>query len=227
MANMGKFKESMKKATRNFAIFAAIVAAGWFFPWAAAGVGLTSVLVIIVAVTLPKQPLGSLVKPAAGRRVKKAITDEEELLWESRQHPISLWRWWLGVILVPAVVVQAAVSSDIVDWKIATIAILVGITALSLRLWLWRVDRICLTNKRLLTVTGILLKNNKMMPAGKLTDLTVQTPRLSTILAGVGIIQAPYATFIAESAGQDQALSKIWYVPEGGKLEHLIVNLTH
>jgi len=226
MANAKELKESTKKFGYVIVTIGLIAAAVWYFPWTAAGVGLTGLIMIVLGKALPRDPIGTSVRPKPSRRTAKVITDEETLLWESRQHPISLWRWWLGLMIVPSVLIHVTIATNIVDWKIAIITILTGATALSIRIWLWRVDRICLTDKRILTVTGILLRNNKMMPAGKLTDLTVVTPRLSTILSGVKFIQAPYTTIIAESAGQDQALNKIWYIPEGSKLEHLIVDLT-
>jgi len=227
MVNAKDLKESTKRFGYVVATTALIGAGVWYFPWIAAGIGLTGLIMIVLAKALPQEPVGSSVQPTPSRRTAKVITNEETLLWESRQHPISLWRWWLGIMIVPSVLIYVTIVTDIVDWKIAIIVTLIGITALGIRIWLWRVDRICLTNKRILTVTGILLRNNKMMPASKLTDLTVVTPRLSTILSGAKFIQAPYTTIIAESAGQDQALNRIWYIPEGSKLEHLIVDLTH
>lgn len=74
-------------------------------------------------------------------------------------------------------------------------------------LWLeWRINLIFITGKRIIYVHGFITRNVSMMPLSKLTDMRyVRTP--------VGQV-LDYGTFIVESAGQVQALSKLSPIPD-------------
>lgn len=74
-------------------------------------------------------------------------------------------------------------------------------------LWLigdWYVEEIVVTNRRVLLVSGIVTKKVGIMPLIKVTDLTFEQSFWGRLLG--------YGTFIVESAGQDQALSRIDYL---------------
>jgi hypothetical protein len=226
------FKASLHKTGYVCAGLALIGIGAWFFPVTAMAICVTAIVVIIVAKTIPRSE-ASPVNPVPSKRVAKGLAktvakngdkdNEEVLLWESRTHPLNLWPWWIGIIALPSILVHATMATEYVTWQIAILAGLIGMSAFGLRFWLWRVDRICITNKRLLTVTGILLVSYKTMPLSKLTDLTVDFSRLSTILGWLGLIREPYAKLVVESAGQDQALSRVSYVPHGHQANSLIM----
>jgi hypothetical protein len=81
--------------------------------------------------------------------------------------------------------------------------------------WLWSLyewyhETLIVTDKRLLLLTGIITRNVAIMPLVKVTDLTFH--RSATGLA------LGYGKFVVESAGQDQALSTIDFVPQPEKL---------
>jgi uncharacterized membrane protein YdbT with pleckstrin-like domain len=69
----------------------------------------------------------------------------------------------------------------------------------------WWVERFVVTDRRIILTSGILTKKVGMMPLAKVTDMSYQRPVVGRILG--------YGEFIMESAGQDQALSNITYVP--------------
>lgn len=164
-------------------------------------------------------------------RVKKALAKSrkgakenfsgEVLLWESREHPISLWLWFAGSAALLVVVAFVATMS----LKAALVLLFVGMIAFGCRLLAWHLHRICVTDKRLLVVSGILDIRYKTMPLSKLTDQTTGFPPISNILAWLRIIRTQYATLIVESAGQDQALREVLYVPEGHKVNRLIMSM--
>lgn len=87
-------------------------------------------------------------------------------------------------------------------WWIAIITLLV------LAWWVaeWYVERLVITNKRFLLTQGILTRNVAIMPLSKVTDMTYHRSFLGQILG--------YGVFIVESAGQDQALSRIGFLPK-------------
>ena len=73
----------------------------------------------------------------------------------------------------------------------------------------WYVEEFAVTDKRVLLVSGLFIRKVAIMPLIKVTDLTYKRDLLGRILG--------YGTFIIESAGQDQALSRIDFVnhPDG------------
>lgn len=79
----------------------------------------------------------------------------------------------------------------------------------------WYVDRFILTNKRVMVVKGLITRNVGMMPLLRVTDMKyVQSP-IGRLLG--------YGNFELESAGQDQALSKIKNLPNPNELYLRIV----
>ena len=91
--------------------------------------------------------------------------------------------------------------------------VIIGIWALFGVLLLWTVGKIVdwyvnyfvVTSQRMLLAQGILVKKVNMMPLTKVTDMSFQRSPLGQLLG--------YGEFIVESAGQDQALSHVTYLP--------------
>lgn len=96
-----------------------------------------------------------------------------------------------------------------------------GITALLLYFaWHfieWRRDLIFITNKRVITVTGVIARNVAMMPLNKMTDM-------SYVQSIPGIILG-YGRFRLETAGQNQAVEMLRRVPEPDFTYRYIQNL--
>ena len=83
-------------------------------------------------------------------------------------------------------------------WAILLIRLLYAI-------YVWLEDYFVVTSQRLITATGVIRKSVKMMPLGKVTDMSFNRSPWGRILG--------YGTFIVESAGQDQALRTINLLP--------------
>ncbi|GHJ50402.1 hypothetical protein Cs7R123_77440 [Catellatospora sp. TT07R-123] len=79
----------------------------------------------------------------------------------------------------------------------------------------WYFDRFILTNKRLMLVQGLITRKVAMMPLAKVTDMKYEQSPLGRMLN--------YGTFVLESAGQDQALSKVDHMPNPNELYLRIV----
>jgi membrane protein YdbS with pleckstrin-like domain len=73
----------------------------------------------------------------------------------------------------------------------------------------WYVERFLVTNRRVLLISGLLTRNVAIMPLIKVTDLTYQQSPAGRILG--------YGSFIIESAGQQQALSRVDFLPQPNK----------
>lgn len=74
----------------------------------------------------------------------------------------------------------------------------------------WYVERFIVTDKRVLLITGIASRKVAIMPLVKVTDLTYNRSATGLTFG--------YGEFVVESAGQDQALSRVNYIPQPEKL---------
>lgn len=81
----------------------------------------------------------------------------------------------------------------------------------------WSVDYFVITSARLLGTNGLITRQVNMMPLGKVTDMRFERTLLGRLLG--------YGTFVMESAGQDQALSKIDFIPYPEQLYLEVVGL--
>jgi membrane protein YdbS with pleckstrin-like domain len=69
----------------------------------------------------------------------------------------------------------------------------------------WQIERVLVTNRRIVEVSGIITRRVASMPLAKVTDLTYRRSPLARFLN--------YGELILESAGQHQALESISYIP--------------
>ncbi|GLX01074.1 membrane protein [Microtetraspora sp. NBRC 16547] len=69
----------------------------------------------------------------------------------------------------------------------------------------WSVDYFVVTSTRMLLTTGLITRKVAMMPLAKVTDMSFQRSLLGRMLG--------YGEFVMESAGQDQALRSVTYIP--------------
>ena len=70
----------------------------------------------------------------------------------------------------------------------------------------WRHDWFVATDKRLILTYGLITQKVAMMPLAKVTDMSYNRSPLGRMLG--------YGTFVMESAGQDQALHRVEWVPQ-------------
>ena len=69
----------------------------------------------------------------------------------------------------------------------------------------WFVDYFVITSKRLLSATGLFTRTINMMPLTKVTDMRFERTATGRLLG--------YGKFIVESAGQEQALQTVNFLP--------------
>jgi len=74
----------------------------------------------------------------------------------------------------------------------------------------WFVERFVVTDMRVIMTSGIVTRKVAMMPLVKVTDMTYERSVMGQILG--------YGEFIVESAGQDQALSRVPFLPRPDRL---------
>lgn len=79
--------------------------------------------------------------------------------------------------------------------------------------------RLIVTDSRVVFVEGWIAKRYGMMPLSKITDVTIREPLLGRILG--------YGSLYAESPGQEQALTRVDFLPEPQVVWHTISDLIY
>ena len=97
-----------------------------------------------------------------------------------------------------------AIGERVVD-NLTFYLALVAVARFTINTILWWIERIVITDKRVMLAQGIITHKVGMMPLGKVTDLTFQRSFGGRILG--------YGTLVVESAGQIQALNRIDFMP--------------
>ncbi|SFO40009.1 PH domain-containing protein [Geodermatophilus obscurus] len=102
----------------------------------------------------------------------------------------------------------------------ATVGLLVALGALGwfgLRAGEWWMRHFIVTRRRVLLTSGIVARTVTLLPLRRITDLTWKETLLGQVLG--------YGTFRFESAGQQQALSQITFLPRADLLYHEVSGL--
>jgi uncharacterized membrane protein YdbT with pleckstrin-like domain len=131
--------------------------------------------------------------------------DEESVL--IRRHPAMFLRHLgesFGALILAGVLSSFVHNSTIVT--VIWVGFLAVVSRLVFKVFEWSDEFFAVTKVRVILVRGIVTRRVDMMPLSKVTDLTVDRSILGRMLG--------YGTIVLESAGQDQALSKVEYCPE-------------
>jgi len=141
---------------------------------------------------------------------------DKYLLLHEREHQVITVRMHPAVLLSPVAIALAGLIAAVVlngtllrDLPFIMMLVWVGWLILFLRaLWLaatWSIEYFVVTSQRMILTSGLLTRKVAMMPLNKVTDMSFQRS-LGGRLFG-------YGEFILESAGQDQALRNIPFIP--------------
>jgi uncharacterized membrane protein YdbT with pleckstrin-like domain len=143
----------------------------------------------------------------------------EKYLLPTERTVIRVRRHWAiltsdGLQVIGLVVLAGAISvlgkdesgAQWVAWWI----LLTGILRFALVWGEWFVEKFVVTDMRVIITSGIITRKVAMMPLVKVTDMTYERSVTGQMLG--------YGTFIVESAGQDQALSRINFLPRPDRL---------
>lgn len=149
----------------------------------------------------------------APREIDEYLLPTERRVIRVRQHWAVMFKhmWQTGLFILIVVAVEQFTDGQVsggVDLLIDNLSfylVLVAVLRFTALTILWWIERIVITDKRVMIAQGIIVHNVGMMPLGKVTDLTFQRS-LSGRLLG-------YGTMVVESAGQIQALNRIDYMP--------------
>ena len=156
--------------------------------------------------------------PADGRPPRWA-KDAAKYLLPGEQAVVATRRHW-AVLLEPAarslpvlVLGVWVLTLDPRNRVTATVGLLVALGALGwfgLRAGEWWMRHFIVTRRRVLLTSGIIARTVTLLPLRRITDLTWKETLLGQVLG--------YGTFRFESAGQQQALSQITFLPRADLL---------
>jgi membrane protein YdbS with pleckstrin-like domain len=140
--------------------------------------------------------------------VNRYLLPHERQVITVHQHP--------AVLIMP--ILETLVGLAIAGWlsdalahgngtAILVIWILWGLVLLRLvvKVFEWSVNYFVVTSQRMLLSTGLVTHKVNMMPLSKVTDMSFQRSGTGRILG--------YGEFVVESAGQDQALRNVRFLP--------------
>jgi uncharacterized membrane protein YdbT with pleckstrin-like domain len=140
--------------------------------------------------------------------VNKYLLPHERQVITVHQHPAILIRPIFEVLI--GLAIAGWLSNSVANGNntvILVIWVLWGLVFLRLavKVFEWLETYFVVTSQRFILATGIVTRKVNMMPLAKVTDMSFQRSPMGRILG--------YGEFILESAGQDQALSNVDYIP--------------
>ncbi|SDL58465.1 PH domain-containing protein [Geodermatophilus siccatus] len=163
--------------------------------------------------------MGGPAAPPDGRRPRWSKDADKYLLPHELPPVIATRRHW-AVLAVPVAKAAPALVAGLwlmlldPDGRLPTTAgflVLVGaLVYLALRVGEWWMRHFIVTNRRVLLTSGIIVRTVALLPLRRITDLTYKETLFGQLLG--------YGTFRFESAGQQQALSEITYLPRADLL---------
>jgi len=143
----------------------------------------------------------------APREIDEYLLPTERRVIRVRQHWAVMAKDLVqtGLFLLLLVVIQAYFPSSALIDNLTFYLALAAVVRFTVKTILWWIERIVITDKRVMLARGLLTHKLAMMPLSKVTDLTFERTVAGRMLG--------YGTVIVESAGQNQAFEKIKYVP--------------
>lgn len=150
--------------------------------------------------------------PDAPKELDRYLIPTEQIVFLLRRHWITIFEPVATMIVVLFIVgfLDRVLPNSVLILR--DIVVIGWLIALARMIWLifeWRINLFIATDRRLLLTYGIITRKVAMMPLAKVTDMRYDRTVTGKFFG--------YGVFILESAGQDQALSKVNFVPDPDK----------
>ena len=143
----------------------------------------------------------------APREIDEYLLPTERRVIRVRQHWAVMAKDLVqtGLFLLLLVAIQAYFPSSALVDNLTFYLALAAVVRFTLKTILWWIERIVITDKRVMLAKGLLTHKLAMMPLSKVTDLTFERSLNGRMLG--------YGSIVVESAGQVQGLDRIDYMP--------------
>lgn len=150
--------------------------------------------------------------PQAPKELERYLVPTEAIIFMLRRHWLVLVEPIATTILGLFIVGFLDRQLDGDALRVRDIAIIAWLVLLGRLIWKlidWHQELFLATDRRLVLLHGIITRKVAMMPMGKVTDMRYDRTVPGRIFG--------YGVFILESAGQDQALSKVNFISDPDK----------
>ena len=147
--------------------------------------------------------------PSAPHELERYLVPTEGIVFMLRRHWLVLFEPVGSVILGVVLILWLDSVMSGGGLRIRDIVILVWLVLLARMVWKivdWHMELFICTDRRLILLHGIVTRKVDMMPMAKVTDMRYDRSLMGMILG--------YGVYVLESAGQDQALTKVNFIPE-------------
>jgi len=143
----------------------------------------------------------------APREIQEYLLPTERRVIRVRQHWAIMWKHvtQTALVLLALVVIERYLPDNPLIDNLTFYVALVAVLRFTVITILWWIERIVITDKRVMLAQGLVVHKVAMMPLAKVTDITFRRSLGGRLLG--------YGTLIVESAGQDQGLDRIDYMP--------------
>ena len=140
--------------------------------------------------------------------VNRYLLPHERQVITVHQHPAILIRPIFEVLV--GLAIAGWLSNSIANGNSTALLVIwviwgLLLVRLAIKVWEWVETYFVVTSQRFLLASGIVTRKVNMMPLAKVTDMSFQRSAMGRLLG--------YGEFILESAGQDQALTNVGYLP--------------
>jgi uncharacterized membrane protein YdbT with pleckstrin-like domain len=140
--------------------------------------------------------------------VNKYLLPHEQQVITVRRHPAVMFgpiAWAVGGLIAAAVLSDTLLKHQSTALAIAWIIWGLVFLRLLFKAATWAVDYFVVTSQRMILTSGLFTRKVAMMPLVKVTDMSFQRSFFGRLFG--------YGEFILESAGQDQALRTVDFIP--------------
>ncbi|MCY7340527.1 MAG: PH domain-containing protein [Pseudonocardia sp.] len=143
----------------------------------------------------------------APREIQEYLLPTERRVIRVRQHWAIMWKHvtQTALVLLVLVLIERYLPDNPLIDNLTFYVALVAVLRFTVITILWWIERIVITDKRVMLAQGLVVHKVAMMPLAKVTDITFRRSLGGRLLG--------YGTLIVESAGQDQGLDRIDYMP--------------
>jgi uncharacterized membrane protein YdbT with pleckstrin-like domain len=155
----------------------------------------------------------------APREIDEYLLPTERRVIRVRQHWAVMAKDLVltGLFLLGMVALTTYLPSGAIIDNLTFYLALAAVLRFTLRTVLWWIERIVITDKRVMLARGLLTHKLAMMPLSKVTDLTFERTLDGRMLG--------YGSIIVESAGQVQGLDRIDFVPRPEEIYEAVSEL--
>ena len=158
---------------------------------------------------------GGMTGAPAPRLPSRASKDAAKYLLEEEEPVLAKRRHWAVLIEPTAKFVPVFAAGgwlflldpeNRVTSSVGLVVLVVALGYYGLRVAEWWMRHFIVTRRRVLLTSGVIVRTVTLLPLRRITDLTWQETLLGQLLG--------YGTFRFESAGQDQALRHLTFMPD-------------